>query len=146
MRRLSGPACVFTLGLLALLAGCTFSDYVQSESASVESSNRVSERPVLTAAPDSPIVTFEPRFLSYQPPTYPRLAQQAGLEGEVILQVRIDAKGTPDEVTVVRSSGTSSLDAAAVEAAYGCQYVPAKQETTAVPFTVRYLVAFRLTR
>ena len=136
------------IGLALLFGGCSFSGELRETERprdSAETENAV-KRPVLRAAPEAPIVTFEPRFLTYQPPDYPRLAWQAGLEGEVTLQVRIDAKGSPDQVEVVSGSGTASLDDAAVAAAYRCQYVPARQETTAVPFVVRYTVPFRLTR
>lgn len=133
----------------AVVSGCSVSgNYRELEQrpASEDRLEQAVERPHLTPAPDAPIVTLEPQFLTYQPPDFPRLARQAGLEGEVLLEVHIDTKGTPDNVTVVRSSGTQSFDASAVDAAYGCQYIPARQETTAVPFTVRYVVEFVLPR
>lgn len=45
---------------------------------------------------------------------YPRVAQRAGLQGTVVLQVLIDSEGQIREVRVVRSSGHGVLDRAAV--------------------------------
>lgn len=145
---LTASPTLWVAGLLLFLSGCSFSGNLRETERPADPAETETAvvRPVLRAAPDAPIVTFEPRFLTYKPPDYPRLAQQAGLEGEVTLQVRIDAKGSPDVVEVIESSGTGSFDDAAVAAAYQCQYIPARQETRAVPFVVRYTVPFRLPR
>jgi len=143
--RLKTLRCYLLVGLCLLLCqcGCTVGDYRSNESPN-EAEAGTLERPTLSSAPGADPVSIEPRFLKYEPPAYPRLALRAGVEGEVTLEVHIDAKGTPDQVTVVRSSGTKSLDDAAVAAAYQCQYVAARDALTKVAHTVRYTVAFRL--
>lgn len=47
---------------------------------------------------------------------YPTAAVSAGLEGEAILLLRIDAKGSVVEARLARSSGHASLDEAALDA------------------------------
>lgn len=46
-------------------------------------------------------------------PDYPRIAMRKGWEGTVLLRVRVDARGRPVSVEVVRSSGHRVLDEAA---------------------------------
>lgn len=46
---------------------------------------------------------------------YPRAAQQRGIEGEVLMQVHIDASGHISEFGVTRGSGYAVLDEAALE-------------------------------
>lgn len=47
---------------------------------------------------------------------YPRIAEQRGIEGDVDLEIRIDDSGNVTGVTVVKSSGSSALDDAAIAA------------------------------
>ncbi|HEY0563231.1 MAG TPA: energy transducer TonB [Methylophilus sp.] len=47
---------------------------------------------------------------------YPRIAEQRGIEGDVDLEIRLDDTGNVTGVTVVKSSGSSALDDAAIAA------------------------------
>jgi len=67
-----------------------------------------------------------PGILSKVDPSYPSDARQAGLEGTAVLRVQILANGRPGEISVSRSTGHSSLDAAAVAAVAKWRFVPAK--------------------
>jgi protein TonB len=49
-------------------------------------------------------------YLSNPEPPYPDEARRLGIEGVVTLLVRIDSRGRPVEVRVLRSSGSSLLD------------------------------------
>lgn len=51
--------------------------------------------------------------LSSPAPIYPPRARRAGLQGEVVLRIRVGADGLPREVRVIRSSGHAELDRAA---------------------------------
>lgn len=55
---------------------------------------------------------------------YPRLAQQRGWEGTVVLTVRILSDGRLDEIRVKRSSGRSLLDRSARQALAGIERLP----------------------
>lgn len=63
---------------------------------------------------------------TYQPrPDYPDLARQAGVEGVVTLWLYINTDGTVGAVQLYNSSGVTSLDNAAVNAAWGTRWTPA---------------------
>jgi periplasmic protein TonB len=55
---------------------------------------------------------------------YPRPARRAGLQGEVVLEFRVDSKGRIHDVRVASSSGYRLLDRAAVEAVEQVAAVP----------------------
>ncbi len=48
--------------------------------------------------------------------SYPRIAQQRGIQGDVGLEISIDNNGNVTNVVVVESSGNDALDRAAIEA------------------------------
>jgi protein TonB len=75
---------------------------------------------------------------------YPRLAQQAGLEGVVWVKALVLKDGTVKQAVVYKSSGTPSLDEAAVKAAYNYRYKPAIQNGRPVAMWVAYKVDFQL--
>jgi len=50
-----------------------------------------------------------------RPDRYPSLAQQHGWQGKAILNVRVDVRGIPSEVTIAESSGYRILDNDALE-------------------------------
>ncbi|MCH1504583.1 MAG: energy transducer TonB, partial [Verrucomicrobiales bacterium] len=49
-------------------------------------------------------------------PSYPRAERRKGIEGTVVVSVRVDPNGRAGAVSVARSSGNSALDASAVKA------------------------------
>lgn len=62
-------------------------------------------------------VNFEGEILSYEAPTYPRLAQKRGLEGSVTIRLKITPEGLPVEPKLIKSSGHDLLDQAALKTA-----------------------------
>jgi TonB family protein len=69
-----------------------------------------------------------PRFIVKVKPIYPRLAQQAGIEGVVFVSVLIDTTGVVIDVKIAKSSGTNAgLEEAAVDAAWKNTFTPALQ-------------------
>ncbi len=61
-----------------------------------------------------------------RPPRYPRRARRLGLEGRVVLEVRVDARGEVVRCRVKRSSGHGILDEAAARAVCTWRYEPAR--------------------
>ena len=57
-------------------------------------------------------------------------------EGTVVLDVRVGADGSPQNVRVKKSSGYERLDEAAREAVLRCRFVPGK--VNGVPQTMNY--------
>jgi protein TonB len=57
-------------------------------------------------------------------PRYPMGSRLRGEEGPVLVRARVDDRGKPVEVAVLRSSGFLALDEAAVKAVKGARFVP----------------------
>ncbi len=96
-------------------------------------------------APDEFVAhEVEPQMIKEQKPVYPRLAEQAGITGVVWVKALVDKDGTVKKAMVAKSSGTESLDEAAVKAAYKCIYKPAIQNGRPIAVWVVYKVEFDL--
>lgn len=77
-------------------------------------------------------------------PRYPRAALLKNIQGNLVLSVKVGAKGEPLEVDVEKSSGYSILDEAAVEAVRKWHFIPAKVGAIAIPSQVRIPVQFKI--
>ncbi len=67
-----------------------------------------------------PVCTYRPA------PTYPDLARQAGVEGSVTLWIYVTSDGSVADVQLYSSSTVSSLDEAAMSAAWNTRWSPAR--------------------
>ncbi len=72
-------------------------------------------------------VEIYPEMIYFHDPEYPRLAKQAGITGTVVVWVVVDEEGNVIDAKVYESSGTTSLDEAAVRAAYKNKFKPGIQ-------------------
>ena len=77
-------------------------------------------------------------------PDYPKGARQRGEQGDVVLEIRVNAEGTVDGVKVAVSSGFAELDEAAVKAARTAKFSPARSGHDPVASTVRLKLQFKL--
>ena len=77
-------------------------------------------------------------------PDYPKGARQRGEQGDVVLEIRVNAEGTVDDVKVATSSGFAELDEAAVKAARTAKFSPARSGREAVASTARLKLQFKL--
>jgi protein TonB len=59
-------------------------------------------------------------------PRYPESARRRGIEGTVLLKMRITAQGRVEDVRVVRSAGYPELDESAIEAVRRWRFEPAR--------------------
>jgi protein TonB len=73
---------------------------------------------------------------------YPAALQRAGVGGTIDLLIWVDSLGAPDLVQFRNSSGSSSLDRAAMRAAYQLRFLPAKRAGTPVGTWVEFEVHF----
>lgn len=95
--------------------------------------------------PDSFIkIEVDPKMILEAKPDYPRLAEQAGITGTVWVSAYVIEDGNVLQAMVRKSSGTVSLDQAAVDAAYRCRYSPGIQNGRPVKAWVTYRVDFQL--
>lgn len=82
--------------------------------------------------------------LKNRPPRYPRKARKLGLEGRVILRVRVDEHGNATSVMIAQSSGHDILDRAARKAIGRWRFLPAEQRGRSLASTIEIPVSFRL--
>jgi len=94
------------------------------------------------AEPKGP--TRPPKVLNWTDPPYPEQARQQGVEGTVVLRLMVGAEGHPRNVRVVRSSGHSGLDEAAVRHVKMAQFAPALKAGEPTPMNINFRVRFRL--
>ncbi|MRV74410.1 TonB family protein [Duganella sp. FT92W] len=99
-------------------------------------------------APPPPEPVTEPRgFAGYKnnpAPEYPALAQDRGLQGQVILKVQVLATGKPSTINIDKSSGHKILDDAAVKAVQGWAFEPARRGQTPIDGWVKVPLNFKL--
>lgn len=84
-----------------------------------------------------------PRQLHAPHPVYPELARRAGVEGTVVLEVRLDERGRVSEVTVLRGQ-RFGLTESAVDAVSRWRYEPARLGDRAVAVVMTVTVNFEL--
>ena len=99
--------------------------------------------------PSGPKVVFipyddPPVAMSPIRPRYPEIAQEAGIEGVVVVQAFIDDKGRVKETLILKGVPNTGLDEAAMEAIRKTRFRPAKQRERAVGVWISIPVNFRL--
>lgn len=87
---------------------------------------------------------FSADYLDNQPPVYPALSRRLGEQGQVMLRVLVRANGTPAEVAINYSSGSSRLDRAALDAVRRWRFIPARRGGTPVAAPVLVPISFTL--
>lgn len=73
-----------------------------------------------------------PRILHKVEPVYPDEMRRQGVSGTVIVRIEVRENGSPDNVSIQRSSGFAALDEAALQATRQWRFVPARDEATGV--------------
>ena len=100
--------------------------------------------PVPAVAPKQAKIDAPPKPRKTIRPDYPKGARQRGEQGDVVLEIRVNAAGIVDRVDIVSPSGFSELDDAAVRAARAARFMPAKPGGSAVASTARLTLTFKL--
>jgi protein TonB len=91
------------------------------------------------------VLSRQPAFrLPPEQPRYPAQARRRNQQGVVLLEVRLDARGAQREIRLLRSSGFSSLDRAALEAVAEWRFHPEVINGQGVPSRVQIPVEFAL--
>jgi periplasmic protein TonB len=93
-----------------------------------------------TTGPSRPVA----RRTGNPAPQYPYSARLRGIEGRVVVRVRVGADGRPERAWLGVSSGYGSLDAAALAAVGKWRFAPARFAGLAVAGMVDVPVSFRL--
>ena len=100
--------------------------------------------PVPAVAPKQAKIDAPPKPRKTIRPDYPKGARQRGEQGDVVLEIRVNAAGIVDRVDVVSPSGFPELDEAAVRAARAARFTPAKSGGSPVASTARLKLDFKL--
>ena len=79
-----------------------------------------------------------------EPPVYPSLSLRRRQQGEVLVHALVNEQGETEEVALIRSSGFSLLDHAAIDAVSGWSFVAAKVNGQAIKAWVEVPVAFQI--
>jgi protein TonB len=96
-------------------------------------------------APGEFVAFFEePVLVEFVSPRYPRLAKEAGIEGRVLVRVRVEADGRVSEASVLEADVTEAMMDAALRAARQCRFNPARQRNVAVRTDVTIPFVFKL--
>jgi periplasmic protein TonB len=78
------------------------------------------------------------------PAPHPVVLRERGIEGAVVLRVRVDVQGRPADVQVLVGSGWRLFDEAALQQARGCRFFPARRSGQALDSWVEFPVRFTL--
>ena len=108
----------------------------------IEQSEQSNNSPA--AAPRQARLDAPPRPKRNIKPDYPKGARQRGEQGDVVLEIRVNAEGTVDDVKVATSSGFAELDEAAIRAAKSAKFSPARSGHDPVASTARLKLQFKL--
>lgn len=85
-----------------------------------------------------------PEILKRSVPEYPENDRKAGVEGLAVILILVDETGKVLETEIKKSTGSGSLDSAAVGAASAFEFRPAKKNNKAVKFKMNIPFRFRL--
>ena len=77
-------------------------------------------------------------------PKYPEIAQEAGIEGTVVVQVFVDDRGRVKDTVILKGIPNTGLDEADTVAIRAVRFRPAKQRERAVGVWISIPVNFRL--
>jgi protein TonB len=95
-------------------------------------------------APSGP--TSLPHPIQQPAPRYPRDAYRRGEQGTVLLRVHVAPNGDPRDIDLVSSSGSHSLDRAAIDAVRRWRFAPAMRGESPVEGAVQVPIEFALGR
>ncbi len=95
-------------------------------------------------APRQAKVDAPPRPRRTIRPDYPKGSRQRGEQGDVMLEIRVDADGAVGSVEILETSGFAELDQAAVRAVRAARFAPAKSGRKSVASTARLKLTFKL--
>ena len=113
----------------------TSTDSVTTDSLSQDSTRNLEDTAQTYAGPE---------IIDFHQPLYPDSAREAGITGTAWVKVLINESGSIVDVVVDTSSGSTSLDSAAVEAIYKSRFKPAELNGKPVTDTLTFPVEFKL--
>lgn len=90
-------------------------------------------------------VVEEPEIITVDSPfSYPKELWNDGVEGEVVVMVRVTETGVVDSVYVLEPSGVSAFDSVAVVGALDLRFAPGRRDDRRTTMWARLPVRFQL--
>ena len=117
-----------------------------------KTSGPVAAVPTPPPPPAAPVHVEEPvteptgyaGYLNNPAPVYPKAAQRLGMQGRVLLRVRVLASGQVGALEVKQGSGRELLDEAALAAVKNWTFAPAKRGSIAIDAWALVPIEFKL--
>ncbi len=97
-----------------------------------------------TRLPTAKSKLVKPKRRNTLKPTYPSLYREQGLEGKVIVEVEIDARGKVTNATIIGPSKHKLFNEEARRVALKQEFSPATRDGVAISFRISFSVSFRL--
>ncbi|GGY18893.1 TonB family protein [Massilia dura] len=95
-------------------------------------------------APSAPKLVTGVEYVRQPQPVYPSISRRLGETGVVTLRVLVSEKGTPEQATVQKTSGSTNLDEAGRQAALRSLFKPYMEDGKPVPVYVLVPINFKL--
>lgn len=92
-----------------------------------------------------PVVVAHADRWQCPPAPHPAALRERGIEGAVMLRVKVDMQGRPADVQLLAGSGWRLFDEAALQQVRACRFIPARQGGQAIDSWVEFPVRFALT-
>lgn len=89
-------------------------------------------------------VFVKPQRKTPRKPDFPPTLRAQGIEGDVLVRVKIAASGAVQDVAILQSSGHAAFDEAARQAAKSEVFAPATRDGHPIPYTLTYSYRFRI--
>jgi periplasmic protein TonB len=99
---------------------------------------------VAQAIPTAGVSLVKPARKGSVPLNYPELLKSQGIEGNVVVLIRIDTSGAVINVTVIKGSGYAEFDTEAKRAARKERFSPATRNGEPIEYTLKYTYRFRV--
>jgi protein TonB len=97
-----------------------------------------------TSLPADGVAFEKPRRIGAASLQYPSVLKSQGIDGDVVVLIRITTEGSVSTVKIIRSSGYPEFDEAARKAAVSERYLPATRGGEPVEYSLKYTYRFRI--
>ena len=110
----------------------------------IEPEKTLSEQTAISSKTRGSLIKAKPLYLKNKPPLYPMIARRRGHEGTTVLKVEVLSSGVCGQIEIMKSSGHSMLDKAALKAVKRWKFKPARRGNMSVTFWAEIPIKFDL--
>ena len=119
-------------------------DKLAPENLRVGNPDEVGTNRVASYIPSSKIKVTRPKRISQIDLAYPRQLKEQGVEGNVVVLIRISTDGSVTRVKILKSSGYPEFDDAAKQTAAKERFAPATKNGDPIDYNLKYTYRFRI--